>query len=99
MSSLLKYIELASNQLTECVTGNGPLGLLSSSQKDEVLWFSKIAWNIALEAGGYYKEMMKAFDTCQKVCVLTQLFYFTFLFVFFFFLSAVSLIASRYFNC
>ncbi|XP_019851830.1 PREDICTED: testis-expressed sequence 11 protein-like [Amphimedon queenslandica] len=67
LSSLLKYTELASNHLTECVTGNGPLGLLSSSQKDEVLWFSKIAWNIALEAGDYYKEMMKAFDICQKL--------------------------------
>ena len=69
LSSLLKYTELAKDQLTECVTANGPLTLLSPSQKDEVLWFSKMTWNIALEAGDSPRDMMRAFDVCQKVCV------------------------------
>ena len=81
LSSLLKYTELAKDQLTECVTANGPLTLLSPSQKDEVLWFSKMTWNIALEAGDSPRDMMRAFDVCQKVCVHIYIYIYIYIFM------------------
>lgn len=61
LQSVLRYIEMAHQCLTETTANN------KQQYHNEVQWFMKISWNVALEADECYFEMMSAFDSCQKV--------------------------------
>lgn len=62
---MLQYTELAEQRLSE---GSGSFD--QTSYQSELMWFMKITWNIALQAGDAYLEMRQAFDACQKVSLV-----------------------------
>jgi len=67
---LLEYFIIALTKLQEGVTSGGPVGL-----QDEVAWFMKVSWNVALLCGDACQEMYQLFLTCYKVCVIIVPYY------------------------
>ena len=65
---LLEYfITTALAKLQKGVTTRGPV---DTSLQDEVTWFMKVSWNVALLCGDPCQEMYQLFLTCYKVCLL-----------------------------
>jgi len=51
-------------KLQKGVSSGGPVAL-----QDEVTWFMKVSWNVALLCGDACQEMYKLFLICYKVCL------------------------------
>ncbi|XP_065900506.1 testis-expressed protein 11-like [Dysidea avara] len=67
ISCILNYTNTALAKLQKGVTTRGPVG---TSLQDEVTWFMKVSWNVALLCGDPCQEMYQLFLTCYKLSEL-----------------------------